>query len=433
MRTFVEEFKRSVGSFAIAGDGNVALLFGLTFPVLLGMAGLGIDSAAIYNQRAQMQSVADSTALALGKEMNLLSEDLSPLQASGEARAETLIAEKDLADRPHSVEITLDRGRAAATVAISMETETFLPPEIWGDNPIVVSAQANIVGNTRLCVLTLDGKSKRALQLDKLARVTAPDCFVQSNSKDSDGLSSRQLSLLITSSTCSSGGYEGDLALYLPPPEVDCPAIDNPLEMREAPAVGGCDFDGLQIDDSQSIAPGHYCGGLKIMGKAKVTAEPGTYILSGGSLEVQNSATLVGDDVAFYFADDQATFTFKNKATVELSGPTEGPLAGILFYENPSANKGRNFTITSDSVRKLIGTIYLPRGIFRASAVDDGVKPLPTDPLKIIGNASSYTIIVANKIELDGVNLVINANYAASDVPVPAGLGVKSTSVRLSR
>ena len=81
--------------------------------------------------------------------------------------------------------------------------------------------------------------------------------------------------------------------------------------------------------------------------------------------------------------------------------------------------------------RKLIGTIYLPRGIFRAKAVDEGIIPLPRDPLKIIGDASTYTIIVANRIELDGVNLVINADYAASNVPVPAGLGPKSTSVRL--
>ena len=84
-------------------------------------------------------------------------------------------------------------------------------------------------------------------------------------------------------------------------------------------------------------------------------------------------------------------------------------------------------------MRKLIGTIYLPRGIFKASAKLEDILPLPGDPLKIIGEASTYTIIVANKIELDGVNLVINADYAASDVPVPLGLGPKSTSVRLSK
>jgi hypothetical protein len=53
--------------------------------------------------------------------------------------------------------------------------------------------------------------------------------------------------------------------------------------------------------------------------------------------------------------------------------------------------------------------------------------------VKVVGNASTYTIIVADKIELEKVNLVINADYAASDVPVPPGLGPKSTAVRLSK
>jgi hypothetical protein len=108
-------------------------------------------------------------------------------------------------------------------------------------------------------------------------------------------------------------------------------------------------------------------------------------------------------------------------------------MAGILFYEDRTAKAGRNFKISSDSVKKLIGTIYLPQGIFKASATEEGVIRDPGAPLEIIGEASTYTIIVANKIELEGVDLVINADYGASDIPVPPGLGPNSTSVRLSK
>jgi len=415
----------------LASDGNAAALFCLVLPVLIGIAGLGIDSASLENQRTKMQNVADSTALAVGKEMNLLTDDMEPLRQSGIARAEALLNEVGLADRSPTITIDLDRESATSRVEISMATKTFLPSEVWGDRPIVVAAEANLFGSSKLCILSLDRSSKRALALDKLARVTAPDCFVQADSRDSEALSARQLSLLISSSACTSGGYEGELALFVPPPETDCPVLEDPLEMRQAPSTPGCDFSNLQIDASQSIAPGHYCGGLQINGNARVTAEPGTYIISGGALVVQNSASLRGENVAFYFADDNATFEFKNNAMVELSGPTQGPMAGILFYESRSAPLGRTFRISSDSVRKLIGTIYLPRGIFLATAVDDGILPLPGDPLKIIGAASTYTIIVAHNIQLDGVNLVINADYAASDVPVPEGLGPRSNSVRL--
>jgi hypothetical protein len=433
MRGLLSRLKSDLIDLGFANDGNVALIFGLSVPVLIGIVGLGLDSAAVYNQHSRMQSVADSTALAVGKEMNLFLEDLAPLQQSGMDRAEVLLEEVGLAGRQHTVEVTLDKEKATSRVEIAMPTRTFLPPELWGSNPIVVTAEAKVLGTDRLCILSLDKSANRALALDGLARVTAPDCFVQANSKDSAGLSARTLSLLVSSSTCSAGGYEGDLALFVPKPETDCPVLDDPLEMREAPVAGGCDFDGLEIDASQAIAPGHYCGGLRILGNAQVVAEPGIYIISGGPLEVKATAGFFGEDVSFYFADDDATFNFKNKAVVELSGPTKGPMAGILFYENRSAKAGREFKISSDSVRKLIGTIYLPRGIFRASAKLEDILPGPGDPLKIIGEASAYTIIVASKIELDGVNLIINSDYAASEVPVPLGLGSKSTTVRLSK
>ena len=54
-----------------------------------------------------------------------------------------------------------------------------------------MEADANVLGTARLCILSLDEHRKRALELDGLARVTAPDCVVQSNSKDAEGLSAR--------------------------------------------------------------------------------------------------------------------------------------------------------------------------------------------------------------------------------------------------
>ena len=314
-----------------------------------------------------------------------------------------------------------------------MVAKTFLPVDVWGENPIVVSAEANTLGTARLCVLSLHRNAHQALKMDHLARVTAPDCFVQSNSKDKDGLSAKGLSLLVSSTACTSGGFEGDASLFVPLPETDCPVLDDPLEMRAAPAVKGCDFDHLKITATQSISPGHYCGGLEIKDTAQVTAEPGIYIISGGPLRVKDTASLTGDGVSFYFADDDATFEFKDKAVVELSGPTDGPMAGLLFFQSASVKSDRDFKITSGSVRKLIGTIYLPKGKFKANANNDDLVPLPSDPLKTVGNASTYTIIVADQIDLQKVNLIINADYAASDVPVPPGLGPKSTAVRLSR
>jgi hypothetical protein len=63
----------------------------------------------------------------------------------------------------------------------------------------------------------------------------------------------------------------------------------------------------------------------------------------------------------------------------------------------------------------------LPKGVFK------------TGGSGTIGSISAYTIIVADRIDMTSAKLVINADYAASDVPVPSGLGAASGQVRLVR
>ena len=51
-----------------------------------------------------------------------------------------------------------------------------------------------------------------------------------------------------------------------------------------------------------------------------------------------------------------------------------------------------------------------------------------------IADQSAYTVIVARTIELQsGPNLVLNANYGATNVPVPQGVGPTGSTVALSQ
>jgi hypothetical protein len=408
----------SYGRFFTDIGGNVVLAFSLAFPVLLGAAGLAVESAGFYNQQSRMQSVADSTALALAKELHLFLENPQTLKAAGEDRAEALLAETGLAGYEHTTDVTLDSNQGFARVSINMATRGFLPPEVWGENHIAVTAEARTYGQVRLCILGLNEEDGDTIRADHAAALTAPDCAIQSNSSDPSGLRTNNLSTLVSLFICTSGGYDG--VGFVPPPQTDCPALEDPLELRQPPPVGGCDFLDFEVEAGEgTIMPGHYCGGLKLSNDADVIAEPGIYVISGGAFEASSNSLLRGEDVSFYFADDAAVLAFKDEAVIELSAPREGPMAGILFYENPTAPPERNFEISSDSARKLLGTIYLPRGRFRVGSGG------------LVGDLSEYTIIVANRIELDGGVLIINADYAASDVPVPLGLG-NNAQVRLS-
>jgi Flp pilus assembly protein TadG len=445
MDTLSKRAVRELRRLHRAEAGSVAQLFAIVFPVLVGLAGLGIDSAGFYDQQTRMQTAADSSALAIAKEMHLFVDDPSALEEFGNSRVEAVLGTVGLADHLHTTDVQVDTNEGRVTVEISMTAKTFLPVDVWGENPVVVNAVASTYGAEDLCVLGLNKSAGETVKADEAALITAPDCAVQSNSIDPEGLTAGPLSSIVSSLTCTSGGYAGPPTSFNPTPETDCPVLEDPLADRVPPQPGGCDYLDFVADMGViMIEPGHYCGGLKISNNADVIAAPGVYIISGGVFEVANNAKFHGEHVSFYFADDDATLRFKDRADVELSAPTEGLMAGILFYENPNAPPERAFEIASDSVRKLLGTIYLPRGIFKgdgegigttvknivngvAQTVDVG-ELLPT-----IGEASAYTVIVANRLDLRGVNLVINADYAETDVPVPEGVGPNSQKVRLSR
>ena len=127
-------FKRLFGN----QDGNVMLTFSLAFPVLLGAAGMAVDSASFYDQQSRMQSVADASALAVAKELHLYRkkpEELDQLKSVGKGRVEALLTEAGIEDQPHTTTIDISMADNQVEVVISMVSDTMLPVEVWGGEP----------------------------------------------------------------------------------------------------------------------------------------------------------------------------------------------------------------------------------------------------------------------------------------------------------
>lgn len=402
-------------------DGNVFITFGLIFPVLLSAAGLAVDSASFYDQQARMQNVADAASLAVAKELNVYRKNLDQLKTLGQSRTEALLTQSGIANRPHTVDVGLNPADNLVEITVAMVASSFMPVQVWGENPIRVISRARAYGQAKLCVLALQPASKDALKADGKASLTAPQCATQSNSSDQSGLAVASDSHLTSTVICSSGGVNGAASSFDPTPTLDCPKLDDPLAERQAPKVGGCTYNNLDITGKTSISPGVYCGGLKIEKTAVVTAEPGVYIFTLGKLQVVDTASLTGEDLTFYFADDQSALFFDTDTTIDLSASKAGDMAGILFMENHLAPLGRDFSIKSINAHRLLGTIYLPRG------------KLTIDSPSKVAELSAYTVIVAQQVKVHGANLVVNADYANTNVPVPEGVGPHSSMVRLDR
>ena len=86
-------------------------------------------------------------------------------------------------------------------------------------------------------------------------------------------------------------------------------------------------------------------------------------------------------------------------------------MAGLLFFEDANSTLFRIHNIRATNAFNLTGTIYLPRGF------------LLVDPAATVAAKSAYTAIIAKRLLVEnGPSLVLNTDYASTQVPVPDGI-----------
>jgi hypothetical protein len=114
-----------------------------------------------------------------------------------------------------------------------------------------------------------------------------------------------------------------------------------------------------------TISPGTYTG-MDIQGN--VTMKPGVYYIDGGSFSVGSQANVSGDGVTIIMTSSSAgtdattiaSADMNGGATVNLTAPTSGTYAGVLFYQDRRALDSGSNKINGNSSSKLQGAIYFP-------------------------------------------------------------------------
>lgn len=397
---------------------------GLLLVAVLIIGGI-VDYISLVTQAQQVQDAADRAALGAAREMQVAVRDDERLAAVARLIAMPALRNLDGIDiRTHRLD-----GGGAVEVSVTTAPRTFFPG-IIGMNAKPVSAQAiaEIQGSS-ICMIGLEVKAKSTLCMKKKAAITARNCAIYSNSRDKGGITVEGDARVNADFICSAGGIKLDRKQSLSPePLTDCPTIRDPLASRPPPSFAGCDFTKHKLGKGkyETLAPGVYCGGLEIEGTA--TLKEGVFIIKDGPIRVKKSGVLKGKHVGFFLTGKDALINFEKETRIELTGPRNGPLAGLLFYEDRTVlaadgattieldpeglPKPKEHRISSDDARELVGTIYIPRN----RLLVDGDKPIASE--------SAYTVIVAREFVLaEGPEIVLNADYELSDVPVPQGVG----------
>lgn len=391
--------------------GGLLVTFALVFPMMLLLIGSAIDFGYMYARRTALQGATDAAALSSTRELVLANADEKAIHAIVQASVIGNLGD-DSSGVQVKTEVNFDD--RSVTVAATQSPGLFLMDGLLGIKDFSISAHsiARVAGDMPICMLILEISKQGAIAVNKSARLTGNKCAIYSNSVSASGIITKGDSHLESDLTCSAGGFLGEPYTYKPVPLTDCPPIEDPLASREPPPVGPClETDLTVASGSHTLKPGTYCGGLTIQQTADVTLSPGIYVIKDGVLQIGGSAHLRGENVGFYISGSKANFNMLPNTSIELSAPKDGPMAGILFFEDRNNPMGRRNVIRSNDARSFVGTIYLSQG----ALVVDASKPLFDE--------SAYTVVIARFLDMfSGPNLVLNSNYGDTDVPLPSEL-----------
>ncbi len=179
-------------------------------------------------------------------------------------------------------------------------------------------------------------------------------------------------------------------------------ALPDPLAWLQSlqPSVGTCTSVGPYSGTGNTLGPGTYCG-ININTNGSLTLTGGTYNFNG-YVNINSGASLTGHGVTLYFAS--GTLQPNSTATVDLSAPTTGNLAGILLWQSTSNSSG---VTIDDANSTLQGAIYLPNS---------------TLTLNSGSHSTAYSILDVKGLIVDsGATFTINSDYSS----LPGGSPVK--------
>ena len=135
-------------------------------------------------------------------------------------------------------------------------------------------------------------------------------------------------------------------------PVTQAPRAADPYASLAAPAASGPCLN----DNRPTLSPGNYCNGIQL--NSDTTLQPGVYVVSGGDFRINGSSITSGSGVTIYMRG-ASRVRINGAATVQLSAPTSGPYAGVLFYGDRSSLGGSNL-FNGSAASGLTGALYFP-------------------------------------------------------------------------
>jgi Flp pilus assembly protein TadG len=388
-------------SFRRDESGNYVIIGALVMPILVGMAAFGTEQGMLLHKKQVMQHAADSAAVTAALSVAAGANDNGAAQAKSVAAtygfSTTLLTSTNtntvvINSPPTSGPNTANR--AAIEVIIS-QPQPRLFSTIWGSAAYPVAARAVATPQGKACILTLDPTASGAYSEQGTPDVNLIKCAVVDDSSNASALNVGGSATLKTTFVGVVGGISGTSGITATyGTTTGYHYVADPYAGVSYPAYHGCDQTNYSTHANPTISPGVYCGGMNLGSHASVTLNPGIYYLDGGSLSMTGQTSLSGTGVTLVFTSSSgsnyATASLTGGATLNLTAPTTGPLAGIAIFGDRNMPVGTTFKFAGGDTQTVSGVVYLPKAALQwagNSSAQQKCTQIVTDTISMVGTS----------------------------------------------
>jgi Flp pilus assembly protein TadG len=410
-------YRKSISALRSNREGSVVTTFALALIPVVGLVGAAVDYSAANNARTSLQVALDAALIAGAKDgsADWATTALNTFNAN--------LTAKLAANVTPTFQLTSTRaysGRVTATVQ-----SHFLG--VLGVSGINIGAKgtAKVPPSTGAyyCVMALNRTAQAALQLTGNASITinAPKCVIQVNSSSARAVDMNGNTVIRSVKNCFVGGVStvGNSSIS-PAADTVCKPIPDPFAMYDTrPSAGACTYTNYQLSGNQTVTlqPGTYCGGMNFSGHVNVTFAPGLYVIKDGVIS-ESGGTFTGNGVSFFLTGYNTSLQLSGQADWHLVAMADGPLAGFAIFldpDGPSGLAGSSSSLSGQSELYFEGIVYLPKQQVTVSGNASVVAPSPYtsyigDTLRFVGNG----------------DLVINNDTSMTALPLPTSLYVQT-------
>lgn len=412
-------------SWARETEGSMISVLAISFLVMIGMGALAVDYSYHALVRNQLQTGADASAMAAVSQL----PDLAAAQVVAKALALKNLPPDEHGNAVDDGEVELgvwDAGAKkfwpnvtppnAVRVSVRRTAAKGNPvPTFFGrmfgitGTDMVISAVAAPPKSTS-CLVALE-PNQQAIDINSNSQIIATACDVHANSSNSTAIMVNSSSRLEASNinvkgqvqTNSGGVIVGTVNTGVAP-------INDPLANLAPPAQASnpCDHTNkVEVNTGDAaLVPGVYCKGIEVKGNDG-QMNPGIYIIKGDKFVVNSGASLSGSGVSIYLADKDALILINSGSSLDISAPTTGPMAGILFFQDRSTPE-MSHEFNSDATSRLEGVVYLLNGEVTVNSSSQ------------VGGTTPFLSFVARKYNINSDSiLTLESDTVSSTVPTP--------------